>query len=141
MEALDILEKQTLELCEKTILDHKSPQFAYQLYFIALKGLGVLNWQNASVSGENHLIENILPKLIQEAAPVFLDVGAYHGSDFPMPLYIPSNRIRRISKFSNELISPTLFVTILGWEIQTAILLFMIGQIWMAPHMLLYTVR
>ena len=79
MEALDILEKQTLELCKKTISNQKSPQFAYQLYFLALNGLGVLNWQSASISGENNLIENILPKLIQEASPVLFDVGAYHG--------------------------------------------------------------
>jgi hypothetical protein len=79
MEALDILEQQTLELCKKTISHRKSPQFAYQLYFLALNALDILNWQNASISGENNFIENILPKLIQGASPVFFDVGAYHG--------------------------------------------------------------
>ena len=55
MEALDILEKQTLELCKKTISHQKSPQFAYQLYLLALNGLGVLNFQNSSISGETNL--------------------------------------------------------------------------------------
>ena len=84
-EKMDILEKQTLELCKKTISIQQSPQFSYQLYFLALNSLGVLNYQNSSISGENYLIENILPKLIQESFPVFFDVGAYHG-DFTLML-------------------------------------------------------
>jgi len=80
MESLDILEKQALELCRKTISHQKSPEFAYHLYFLALNGLGVLNFQNSFISGEKNLIDNILPKLIQEAFPIIFDVGAYHGA-------------------------------------------------------------
>ena len=79
MESLDMSEVQALKLCRQVISQQKTPQFAYHLYFLALSGLGVLNFQNAAVSGEKNFIENILPKLIAGADPVIFDVGAYHG--------------------------------------------------------------
>jgi FkbM family methyltransferase len=79
MENLSVLEKRTLEVCMETISRQKSPQFAYHLYFLALNGLGVLNFQNSSISGEKNLIDNVLPNLIHNDFPIFFDVGACHG--------------------------------------------------------------
>jgi len=94
MENLGVLEKRTLEVCMETISRQKSPQFAYQLYFAALRGLGVLNWKNSSISGEKNLIDNVLPNLIHNDFPIFFDVGACHG-DYTLLLH---------ERFSNAII-------------------------------------
>ncbi len=49
------------------------------LYAIALRGLGVLNWEDRNLSGENHFLEKIMPQLITVDAPVVFDVGANVG--------------------------------------------------------------
>lgn len=49
------------------------------LYAIALRGLGVLNWEDRNLSGENHFLKKIMPQLITVDAPVIFDVGANVG--------------------------------------------------------------
>jgi FkbM family methyltransferase len=49
------------------------------LYTAALRGLGVLNYENANVSGERYLIRRYLPTNISNPRPVFFDVGANVG--------------------------------------------------------------
>jgi FkbM family methyltransferase len=50
-----------------------------RLFYLSLHGLGVLNYQNASISGERHLLRNWLPRAIKGPRPVFFDVGANEG--------------------------------------------------------------
>jgi FkbM family methyltransferase len=46
---------------------------------MALRGLGVLNYYDDAVSGEQYFIKKILPKWITRPAPVLFDVGANVG--------------------------------------------------------------
>ncbi len=46
------------------------------LYALALKGIGVDNYENNEVSGENYLLKRILSKKVK---PVLIDVGGFHG--------------------------------------------------------------
>jgi FkbM family methyltransferase len=50
-----------------------------RLFYLALHGLGILNYQNDQVSGERYLIRSWLPKTIAGSTPVFFDVGANVG--------------------------------------------------------------
>ena len=50
-----------------------------RLFYLALHGLGVLNYQNASISGERYLLSKWLPRAISGPNPVFFDVGANDG--------------------------------------------------------------
>ena len=51
------------------------------LFRLSASGLGLLNSDNADVSGETHLIEILLPRLLAgRPSPVMLDVGANAGS-------------------------------------------------------------
>ncbi len=54
-------------------------RFNSYLFHLALHGLGVLNYENDSVSGERHLVEILLPKVISKPSPVLFDVGANVG--------------------------------------------------------------
>jgi FkbM family methyltransferase len=54
-------------------------KFNSRLLYLALHGLGVLNYQDDSVSGERHLIREWLPKVIKGPQPIFFDVGANVG--------------------------------------------------------------
>lgn len=47
------------------------------LYLLSLHGLGVLNYQNSTVSGERRFLKWLLPRL--RPRPVVLDVGAHTG--------------------------------------------------------------
>jgi FkbM family methyltransferase len=49
------------------------------LFELSLHGLGVLNYRNDRASGERHLIERVLPKLVSGPRPVIFDVGANIG--------------------------------------------------------------
>ncbi|MFN5514704.1 MAG: FkbM family methyltransferase [Cyanobacteriota bacterium] len=53
--------------------------FNTSILYMSLKGLGILNYQNESVSGEKYLIEKFLPGVITKKEPVFFDVGANIG--------------------------------------------------------------
>lgn len=46
---------------------------------------GIQNYQNMTVTGEHHLIQNVLSLLVKTPTPVFLDVGANVGL-FSLPL-------------------------------------------------------
>jgi FkbM family methyltransferase len=50
-----------------------------RLFYLALYGLGVLNYENDDVSGERYLVRTWLPKAIRGPKPVFFDVGANVG--------------------------------------------------------------
>ncbi len=50
-----------------------------RLLYLALHGLGVLNYQNDTVSGERYLLGKWLPRVIRRPQPVFFDVGANNG--------------------------------------------------------------
>lgn len=58
----------------------KLANFHYLLLKIALKGLGVLNYYNEEVSGEEYFISNMLPWITSQENPVFFDVGANKGN-------------------------------------------------------------
>ncbi len=49
------------------------------LFDCALRGLGILNFENDRVSGERHFVDRILPKLVEGKNPFFVDVGANVG--------------------------------------------------------------
>lgn len=49
------------------------------LFHLSLRGLGILNFENAQVSGEDYLLNEILPKLIKSNQPVLIDIGANVG--------------------------------------------------------------
>lgn len=50
-----------------------------KLYMAALHGLGVLNYENGRISGEDYLLEEFLPSRIRKQNPVLFDVGANVG--------------------------------------------------------------
>ncbi len=50
-----------------------------RLFYLALYGLGVLNYENDEISGERYLIRTWLPKAISGPKLVFFDVGANIG--------------------------------------------------------------
>jgi FkbM family methyltransferase len=54
-------------------------KFNSSLFHLALHGLGVLNYENASMSGEQYLLRKWLPNVIKVPNPVFFDVGANEG--------------------------------------------------------------
>jgi FkbM family methyltransferase len=47
------------------------------LLYLSLRGLGVENYRNHAISGEEHFLRSLLPSFGKP--PVILDVGAYHG--------------------------------------------------------------
>jgi FkbM family methyltransferase len=49
------------------------------LFRVAACGLGLLNYEDSFVSGEDHLIRWVLPKIVRRPVSVFLDVGANAG--------------------------------------------------------------
>ena len=55
-------------------------KFNKLLFNLSIKGLGILNFENNRVSGEEHLIKKILPKLLDRDHPVIFDVGANMGN-------------------------------------------------------------
>ncbi len=50
------------------------------LFHLSLRGMGILNYQDARVSGEENFVRRVLPKLIESDCPTMIDVGARHGS-------------------------------------------------------------
>ncbi len=57
----------------------KLAKFHYLLLKVALKGIGVLNFYNKVVSGEEYFVSRLLPRLLQNQTPIFFDVGANQG--------------------------------------------------------------
>ncbi|MBI5441712.1 MAG: FkbM family methyltransferase [Deltaproteobacteria bacterium] len=53
--------------------------FWRRLYCLALRGIGVLNYESPRLSGEEHFLKEYLGSLV-ERRPVVLDVGANDGS-------------------------------------------------------------
>ena len=50
------------------------------LFHLAIRGLGIFNYQSYRLSGENYLISKLLPKLLTKSKkPVMFDVGANEG--------------------------------------------------------------
>ncbi len=49
------------------------------VFNLGLRGLGVLNFENSAVSGERHLIDDLLPQWLGPE-PVIFDVGAHTGT-------------------------------------------------------------
>jgi len=59
-----------------------TPQLAGVHYFflnVALRGLGIMNYYNHAVSGEDFLVSKLLPRIVQNSQPIFFDVGANLG--------------------------------------------------------------
>ncbi len=54
-------------------------KFNSRLFYLALHGLGVLNYQSDEISGEQYLLRTWLPKAIGGPKLLFLDVGANVG--------------------------------------------------------------
>lgn len=50
------------------------------LFDLSLRGLGVLNYENDKVSGQDYLLKKILPSLVKTDSPVCLDIGANVGN-------------------------------------------------------------
>ena len=57
----------------------KLANFHYGLLKVALRGLGVMNYYDRAVSGEDFFIKRWLPRLVQSRPPVFFDIGANRG--------------------------------------------------------------
>jgi FkbM family methyltransferase len=53
--------------------------FHYALLKLGLRGIGVMNYYDRSVSGEEFLIAKLLPRFVQNNPPVLFDVGANRG--------------------------------------------------------------
>ena len=53
--------------------------FNIDLVLTAYKSIGILNYQDSRASGEDHLINDVLPKIIRNETPVLFDVGANRG--------------------------------------------------------------
>jgi FkbM family methyltransferase len=66
------------ELFEKTILK-VAELVDIDLLMLAYESMGILKYQNTTVSGEKYVIEKILKKHIVTDRPVFFDVGANTG--------------------------------------------------------------
>jgi FkbM family methyltransferase len=49
------------------------------LFHMSLRGIGVLNYESSKVSGEDYLINELLPRLVKSGTPTFFDVGANTG--------------------------------------------------------------
>ncbi len=47
---------------------------------LSLSGLGILNYQNNKVSGEQYFLKKVLPRILRSDRVIFLDVGANIGS-------------------------------------------------------------
>lgn len=58
---------------------HCFRKFNEFLFDCAVHGLGVGNHDNTGLSGELHFINKILPRLVSEKKPVFIDVGSNVG--------------------------------------------------------------
>ena len=54
-------------------------RFNYLLFHMSLRGLGIMNYYDALVSGEQNFLREILPKWLTRSAPIFFDVGANVG--------------------------------------------------------------
>jgi FkbM family methyltransferase len=50
------------------------------MYYLSLRGLGVLNSENEDATGERYLIREYLPGKVKSSHPVFFDVGAHEGT-------------------------------------------------------------
>jgi FkbM family methyltransferase len=55
-------------------------QFHKALFIVGARGLGLLNFENDVMSGERHLIRNVLPRHVKSSHPVFVDVGGHIGN-------------------------------------------------------------
>lgn len=62
----------------KTIV-HLATAFKVNLLGLAYNNVGILNYKNLQVSGEQHVIKKVLPKYMG-ASPVLFDVGANIGN-------------------------------------------------------------
>lgn len=64
----------------RTLAARPAFQKINQLMFdCSLRGLGILNYENNKVSGEQHFIEKVLPLYMLETPILFVDVGANCG--------------------------------------------------------------
>src|SRR5689334_14364812 len=54
-------------------------RFHYALLRLALRGLGVMNYYDRSISGEDYFITKCLPQLVRSRPPVLFDIGANRG--------------------------------------------------------------
>lgn len=55
------------------------------LLILAYKQMGILNYENKYVSGEEFVIKHILNQKIKQSTPIFFDVGAHQG-DYSLEL-------------------------------------------------------
>src|SRR5687768_3008645 len=59
-----------------------TPRLAGLHYFllnVALRGLGIMNYYDHAVSGEDFLVSKLLPRIVQNKESIFFDVGANLG--------------------------------------------------------------
>lgn len=78
----------------ETLVERLARCLGVDLLPLAHRGMGIMKFKNADVTGERHFVENILPRLIRRDAPVCFDVGANVG-DFSALLrrYFPAAQI------------------------------------------------
>src|SRR5262245_39536685 len=50
------------------------------LFILGARGLGLRNFENEVMSGEQHMITKVLPKHVRSRRPVFVDVGGHVGN-------------------------------------------------------------
>jgi len=63
----------------RSFLVNTAALFNIDLVLTAYKSIGILNYEDSRVSGEDHLIREILPRIVRTEKPVLFDVGANRG--------------------------------------------------------------
>jgi FkbM family methyltransferase len=68
--------------------------FGIDLVVAAYNSIGILNYETSEASGEDHLMRDLLPRMIRSASPVLFDVGANRGEmSISLRREFPSARI------------------------------------------------
>lgn len=76
---IKILERRLAHIYALLFAKPEMADFHYLLLKISLRGLGILNYYDRFVSGENYFVSHILPRLLKNNPPIFFDVGANQG--------------------------------------------------------------
>jgi FkbM family methyltransferase len=77
---LSWLNKGIISIYEKLFVRKAFYNFNKRLFYLSLRGIGVLNYKNDKLTGEEHFLQHSLPQLIpSDKELVVLDVGANEG--------------------------------------------------------------
>ena len=77
--ARSLLRRVVGEKAVRSFIENTVSLFGMDLLLTAYRSIGILNYEDSHLSGEYHLIDNVLPALIRTEKPVLFDVGANRG--------------------------------------------------------------